>query len=276
MTLTEALSKVMDEFKDCGIESPDLDARILLAHVLKIDKHRLIIDGDKNLSPGKTKKYYALAGRRLKNEPVAYITGKKEFYSLDFLVTKDVLIPRPETEQIVELAISIAGENDTVLDVGTGSGAIAIALKKNRPDLNVFACDISAGSLKIAKKNAHIIIGDNSILFSRSDLFSAYKDNKFDLIVSNPPYLNAAEKISFQKELLYEPASALFAAGCGTDIIKKLLLESPDYLKSNGALILEFGAGQESFLQNIAEKYYSVKIYKDFANLPRIALLQKL
>ncbi len=276
MKIVEALNKVINKFNNAGIDSPELDAQILLAFILHTEKYKLLIDYDKEVSKNNIKKLDSLAERRIKSEPIAYITGKKEFYSLEFIITKDVLIPRPETEQLVDLAVSLAEKKSNILDVGTGSGAIAVALKKNRPDLVVHACDISTRALRIAKLNAQKILGDDSIFFLKSDLFSAYRNNTFDLILSNPPYLCSVNKTSIQKEILFEPEYALFAGEQGKEIIERMITGAGEYLKRNGLLILEFGSGQESYLQNIAGKNYSVKIHKDYADLPRIAVLQKL
>ncbi|MBN2401128.1 MAG: peptide chain release factor N(5)-glutamine methyltransferase [Spirochaetes bacterium] len=275
MKISEALANTINTFKNANIESYGLDARVLLAHILNIEQYRLILDNQKDLSEKDIIKLNDFTKRRVKGEPIAYITGKKEFYSIELDITKDVLIPRPETEQLVDLAIFYARKHSTVLDIGTGSGAIAIALKKNRPDLIVYACDISYKALEIAKKNAGSILGDNSIYFFKSDLFHAFKGKKFNLILSNPPYLDIASIGSLQKEILFEPKNALFADAHGNETIRRIICRADEFLSNNGFLIIEIG-DQYNFIQEIcAQNNYSVSILKDYANLPRIAVLQK-
>ncbi len=275
MSISDALSGAISSFKAAGIESPELDASVLLAHILNVEKYKLLTDADKTLSKNDLSLLNKFIKRRIKGEPVAYITGKKEFYSIDFIVTKDVLIPRPETEQLVDLAIFHAKKGAFVLDVGTGSGAIAIALKKNRPDLKIYACDISEKALKIAWKNAHSILGIKSIKFYKSDLFESFKGKKFDLILSNPPYVDIALKNSIQKEILFEPGIAVFAENNGNKILEKIIKNAEKFLKRSGLMIIEIG-GQDGFIRSVgSENGYSVSILKDYANLPRIALLKK-
>ena len=275
MNISEALSSTITAFKKANIKSPELDTYVLLTHILKVEKYRLITDSHKLLSESNIKKLNSSTKRRINGEPVAYITGRKEFYSIDFYVTKDVLIPRPETEQLVDLAIFYAKNDSTVLDIGTGSGAIAIALKKNRPDLNIYACDISDKALAIAKKNAQKNLGDKSIIFLQGDLFSSIAGTKFDIILSNPPYINPASRGSLQKELSFEPEISLFAGENGNAVIRKIILESGKFLNNDGLLIIEIGE-QDSYIRTFgSENNYSVSILKDYAELPRIALLKK-
>jgi release factor glutamine methyltransferase len=274
MKISEALTYSIIDLKKAGIESPELDANVLLAHILNIEKYKLIIDSQEDMSKSNISKLNTFIKRRIKGEPIAYITGRKEFYSIEFFVTKDVLIPRPETEQLVDLAIYYAKKNSSVLDVGTGSGAIAVALKKNRSDLIIHACDISQKALEIAKKNARRILDNNAIIFSKSNLFQAFEGKKFDLILSNPPYLNISIKNTLQKDILFEPENALFADNHGNGIIKRIVSEADIFLNNDGLLIIEIG--DQDFIQAIgSENNYSVSIFKDYANMPRIALLQK-
>jgi release factor glutamine methyltransferase len=274
MEISEALTNCINNLKSSGVESPELDARVLLAHILNIEKYKLIINAEEKLSKNDISKLNAFVKRRIKGEPIAYITGKKEFYSIEFSVTRDVLIPRPETEQIVDLAIFYAKNNSSVLDIGTGSGAIAIALKKNRPDLSVHACDTSGKALKIAKKNARMILGNNLIKFYKSDLFHAFEGKKFDLILSNPPYLDITFKNTLQKDILFEPENALFADDHGNGTLRRILTEADKFLSIHGLIIIEIG--DQDLIQTIGpENNYSVSILKDYANIPRIAILQK-
>ena len=165
MTAAQALKDIMDRFREAGIESSALDAEIILARVLKTERYRLITERERELTGLEQRKLEGLAVRRLRGEPVAYITGIREFYGLDFLVNPSVLIPRPETELVVDLAVYHAEFQAEVLDLCCGSGAIAVALKHNRPDLTVHASDISPEALRVARKNARSLLGTGRVHF---------------------------------------------------------------------------------------------------------------
>ena len=261
--------------ENAGIDSPLLDAQVILSYILKTERYKLLTESNKNLSKFDYLKLRKLIGKRVKGEPIAYIIGKKEFYSIDFTITKDVLIPRPETERIVDIAIKNAKNNGTILDIGTGSGAIAVALKKNRPDCTIYACDISKKAIKIARHNAYKNLGKNAVIFNKSNLFQTYGGMKFDMILSNPPYLIEAEKYRLQKEILSEPAKALFSNDNGKEIITKLISESKNYLNADGFLIFEFGNDQDIYIKKIATKHgFTVSIVNDYTDFPRYAVLQ--
>ena len=275
MNISEALQYTKKIFEKTGIDSSTLDAQIILAYILKTEKHKLLTESERKLSRINFCRLRKLIKRRVKGEPVAYITGRKEFYSINFSVTKDVLIPRPETERIVDLAAANAKMNGSVLDIGTGSGAIAVSLKKNRPDLTIHACDISVKALKIAKRNAEMNLGRKAVLFKKSNLFSAYKEMKFDMILSNPPYLRESDKNTLQKEIFFEPVKALFTNDDGLKIITCIIKESKIFLNNSGILILEFGNKQETRIKKIASNYgFSASIIRDYTDFPRYALLQ--
>lgn len=275
MNITEALKFTVNLFEKAGINSPMLDAEILVAHILKTERYKLLIDSDKKLSGFDFFLLRKLIRRRVIGEPIAYITGRKEFYSIDLIITKDVLIPRPETEHIVDIAIKKAGKNSKVLDIGTGSGAIAIALKKNRPDLTIHACDISKKALKVARRNSEKNLSKDAVIFNKSNLFQAYSRTKFDMIISNPPYLGEYEKNTLQKEISFEPEKALFTNNSGKEVINRIISESKEYMNNNGLLILEFGNYQDTFIKSNASKYgFSVTILNDYTDFPRYAVLQ--
>ncbi len=275
MKIHEALSYISGKLRNADIELPDLEAQILLANILNIKKYKLLIDNEKALPDSNIKRINRFIKRRIKGEPIAYITGKKEFFSIEFNVTKDVLIPRPETEQLVELAVLNAKANSSILDIGTGSGAIAIAIKKQRPDLDIYACDKSAKALKVANENAIRILGDNSVIFSKSDLFKAYKGKKFDLILSNPPYLNKADRNILKKDILFEPKLALFARDKGQVVMKRIITEAKQYLNNHGMLIIEIAPEHKKYIKTISTvNNYSVRILNDLALLPRVAILK--
>lgn len=276
MLLGELVKNITLRFKDGGIGNPSLDAEILTAAVLEIERYKIITDRDRPLAKEEILQIEKYAERRLKFEPVAYITGVKEFYSLDFIVNKDVLIPRPETELLVDMAIYWGGTGARVLDLCTGSGAIAVVLKYSRPDLDICASDISEKAMKTAKKNAERILGPKKIKFFNGDLFAPFEGDKFNLIVSNPPYVDADLRGKLQKDIDFEPEIALFSGNKGTDVIKKIIEESADHLEDNGVLLLEIGSDQHAFIHKTGEKCgFAVSILNDYAGMPRVATLKK-
>lgn len=276
MLLGEIVKNITLRLKDGGIDNPSLDAEILITFVLDIERYKLVSDRDRILTEDEIKAIEKCVSRRLKFEPVAYITGVKEFYSIEFEVNKDVLIPRPETELLVDMAIYWGGNGARVLDLCTGSGAIAVVLKHTRPDFDVYASDFSEKALKIAKKNAAEILGSKKINFVNGDLFNPFKGEKFDLIVSNPPYVDADLQGKLQKEIDFEPAMALFAGNKGTDIIKKIIEGSVEHLEDKGVLLLEIGSDQHDFVHAAGEKCgFTVSVLNDYAGFPRVATLKK-
>lgn len=264
------------KFSDAGLQTPVLDAQVIVAHILDVERYKLIAENDSLISAEDERMVHRMMRRRLKGEPVAYIVGQKEFYSLNFSVTREVMIPRPETELLVDLALFHARQRGSVLDLGTGSGAIAISVKHNRDDLDVYASDVSKKALRVAKRNARNILGGGSIRFFHGDLFSPFQENAFDIIVTNPPYVDPEKKTTLQNELLYEPAIALFAENRGQDIIKRIVLECGKYLSRNGMVIMEIGEEMEDFLGAlISETDFHHSILSDYGGLPRVALIKR-
>lgn len=226
--------------------SPALDTEILLSHVLKKDRAFLFTYPEKKLTHSQEKKFKNLIVRRKKHEPVAYIVGYKEFYGLAFFVNHDVLIPRPETEKLVEKVIAHLKTKScqlktSICDLGTGSGCLAIALAKNLPNIQIWATDISRSALKIAKINAKMHRVSKHIKFVCSDLFSKIPQKiKFDVIVANLPYLSQKQYKVAQLEIKkYEPQLALVGGKTGMEIYKKLLSQSKNHLKKGGKIFLE-------------------------------------
>lgn len=276
MKIGDYIKSITHALREAGIDSPALDAEVIAAHFLDMDRHQLVTWSDRVLSDSEKSAIDKAIKRRLKFEPVAYITGVKEFYSLEFTVNKDVLIPRPETELLVDMAIYWAGLNSSVLDLCTGSGAIAVALKHSRGDLDVCASDISAKALKVAEKNAEKILGKRRISFFEGDLFTPFKDEKFDLIVSNPPYVSGVLKGELQRELDFEPHDALYADDDGRAVIRKIIDEAPLYLDEKGVLLLEIGSNHRDFIEDAGRKRgFTVSVLNDYAGLPRVATLKK-
>lgn len=276
MKIGDYIKTITQALRDAGIASPAIDAEVIAAHFLDMERHQLLTWNDRLLTDTEKSVIDKAVKRRLKFEPVAYITGVKEFYSLEFIVNKDVLIPRPETELLVDMAIYWAGLNGSVLDLCTGSGAIAVALKHSRADLDVCASDISAKALKVAEKNAERLLGKRRISFFEGDLFVPFKDEKFDLIVSNPPYVSGDLKGALQKELDYEPHNALYAEDDGRTVISRIIDEAHLYLEENGVLLLEIGSNHREFIEKAGKKRgFTVSVLNDYAGLPRVATLKK-
>lgn len=277
MLLGDYVKNLTARFRDGGISNPALDAEILTSFVLDIERYRIVTDRERLLTRSELLSIDKLAERRLKFEPVAYITGVKEFYSLEFLVNSDVLIPRPETELLVDMAIYWSAQAGRVLDLCTGSGAIAIALKHSRPDVEVYASDISDRAIRLAKKNSERILGSKKIKLIHGDLFEPFADKKFDLIVSNPPYVDVKLKGKLQREIEFEPEIALFTAKKGTEIIARIIKQSPEHLIENGVLLLEIGSDQHDFVIAEGEKRgFTVSVLNDYAGLPRVATLKRI
>jgi release factor glutamine methyltransferase len=243
MTIQQILKLSSRKLKNIS-STPDLDAEILLSHVLKCNRAFLLANFDIKLTTKQYKYFQKLLDRRIKYEPIAYITNNKEFYGLDFYVNKDVLIPRPETELIIENVIDIVENKDfcslpnsNILDVGTGSGCIPIALAKNMPEAKIHATDISKKALKVAKLNAksHKVL--NRIKFYEGSLLEPISKNiKFNIIIANLPYISEKQYKNLVGNknfcsLKYEPKSALIAKNHGMDFYIKLLKQIPQYIK---------------------------------------------
>ena len=237
-----------------------LDAELILAHAIGRDRVFLYAHPDHELSVKEETNVDAMLRRRQNHEALAYILGKKEFYTREFDVSPAVLIPRPESEAIISLAKEISPKPLSILDVGTGSGCLAITLKLEIPEAQVVALDISPEALEIAQKNAKKLGAD--VEFRQSDLCSALKeDEKFDLIVANLPYVDRSwEWLS--PELQYEPELALYAREGGLELIKRLVLQAPKYLKKQGSLLLESDLLQHDELKRYTEQMASFRLQK--------------
>ncbi len=252
----------------------ELDLEILLCHVLKVERSFLKAHPETILSDHQIKEFLGLVRRRLQHEPLAYITGNKDFWDLNLLVTKDVLIPRSETEILVEQALAILPIDSSakVLELGTGSGAVALAILKHRPNTIVYATDFSNAALKVAQENAQKL-NINNIKFFCGDWFNALPplNFKFDIIISNPPYISTSEISLCDQEIFYEPELALFAANNGLACLEKIIFDSVNYLATDGVLLLEHGYNQIAQIATIlkAAKFTELKFLKDLSGLDR-------
>jgi release factor glutamine methyltransferase len=266
-----------------GVGTPRLDAELLLAAACGVDRTALYVLGREPMSAACVQAFRGMLQRRRRREPLQYIVGRQEFWSLDFAVTPDVLVPRPETELLVELALGAlrargVGARSAVplrlCDVGTGSGCIAVVLATELPGAEVWALDDSTAALAVADANARRHGVAERIRFVRSDLFSSVSSQLFDVVVSNPPYLTANDLANLQPEVAFEPRSALDGGGDGLDVIRRLLAASPEYLGGGGWLLVEIGATQAAAVEDAARAagFTTVSIHADYAGLPRVLM----
>lgn len=254
-------------------DSPKLDAQLLLCNVLNIDRVSLFLSYEKEIDELMKARFDALLERRRLQEPLNYIIGKREFYSNDFLVNHDVLIPRPETELIIDVAKKYIDKDvKNIIDIGTGSGVIAITLKLIFPNINITASDISEDALKIAKRNAEI--HKVKLDFVISDALQNIQNN-FQMIVTNPPYVKSSF-IEDDLSLAYEPRRALDGGESGLEVIKKILKEAKEKIDTGGLIIMEHGFDQAEDVKSIAKKYNFDCLcnIKDINDHPRVSILK--
>jgi release factor glutamine methyltransferase len=262
--------------KKHGSDTPRLDAEILLAHARGCRRIDLYTRFDEVLTEPQRAQMRDFVRRRAQSEPVAYLVGHREFFSIDLRVTPEVLIPRPDTETlVVELLDAIKSRDAaTILDVGTGSGCIAIAAALNHPAAQITATDTSAAALAVARKNAEILKLADRIGFREGNLFSPLdKSERFDAIVSNPPYIADHEKETLQNDVRrYEPHDALFAGPTGLEVISRLIEDAPSYLAGDGTLLLEIAPEQAAAAKQHMESrgYTDIRIVKDLASQARV------
>jgi release factor glutamine methyltransferase len=252
------------------------DAELLLLYVLEKNKAWLIAHGDELLSSDLSSSYFELLERRRRGEPIQYITGETEFYGLPFHVTPDVLIPRPETEHLVEKVLGLAANFSTprIVDVGTGSGAIAVALAHHLPQAAITAIDLSASALAIARANAKR--NGVAIRFLEGNLLAPVADEQFEIVVSNPPYVPASDRESLAVEVRdYEPALALFAGDDGLEVYRRLIPHARAALKPGGLLALEIGHGQRDAVAALLAGWNTLLFVDDLQQIPRTALARK-
>lgn len=280
-TIIKILNWTKQYFADKGVENPRLDAEILLCAVLKCERINLYMDFERPLNEQELADYKKLVIRRAQNEPLAYILGEKAFMRNVFKVNKYTLVPRPETELLVESLIRVSelvNDSPKILDIGTGSGAIIVSLLDYLPQAVGAAVDISAGALSIAKENAVNIGVDKRAAFIQSDLFTAIPDNKkFDIIVSNPPYIPAQDIKGLAKDVQNEPLNALDGGADGLDFYRKITKEAVHYLTEDGLLAFEIGIGQSEAVTALcrAAGLNCVAVRKDYAGIDRMVFAAK-
>ena len=264
--------------KKKGIESPRLNAELLLADILNCKRLDLYLKFDQPLKENEIDKYREWISRRGKYEPLQYITGKVEFYGLHFKINSDVLIPRSETEILIEEVIKFSKDKTglKILDIGTGSGNIPIALAKSLADTKITAVDISAKALQVAKDNAILNNVESGIEFIHSDVNKLQiESGLFDIVISNPPYISAEEYPTLQKEITnYEPSIALTDENDGLSFYRVISERSKSLLKIGGSIFLEIGQGQKEDVEKILVRYNftNIRFIKDYQQIDRVAI----
>ncbi|MBP2645524.1 MAG: Protein-(glutamine-N5) methyltransferase, release factor-specific [Firmicutes bacterium] len=279
-TIGEIINWTKQYFSEKGVESPRLDAEVLLSHVLRKDRLYLYVNFDQPLENDELTRFRELVKRRALREPVAYLLGRKEFMGLSFMVTPAVLIPRPDTEILVEyvskkLAVKA---NPVFLDIGTGSGAIAVSLLTLLEEARGWAVDISAEALTIAEKNAVALEVNGRLDYRQGDLYAPVGDRQFDAVVSNPPYISTKEMGTLAPELAFEPQKALTDGGDGLAFYRRLVAQGASYLKNGGFLAMEVGAEQSAAVCALADSVSGLKVLeviKDYAGIDRVVVLER-
>ncbi|MCK9209785.1 MAG: peptide chain release factor N(5)-glutamine methyltransferase [Ignavibacteriaceae bacterium] len=276
-TVLELLNLTTNFFEQKGIDSARLNAELLLAEILNCKRLDLYLSFDKPIKEEEVDNYRAFVKRRGNREPLQYILGHVEFYGLTFFVNKDVLIPRQETEILIETVLNSTDKEAelNILDIGTGSGIIAVALAKHLPNAKIVAVDKSPEALAVAKQNAETHNVSQRITYLQNDVLIASLpiDEKLDIIVSNPPYVSQLEFQSLQKEIVaHEPDFAVTDFSDGFTFYRKIIESSKKYLNENGKIFFELGAGQSAQVKSLFElhNFSSIEIRKDYSNIDRV------
>ncbi len=286
-SIAQAILQGANQLRKAGVPEARREAGSLLGHVIARDQSFIITHAEDPIATEDLERFSQLLRERAQGKPLQYLIGRQEFYSLEFEVTPDVLIPRPETELLIETALNLVPGRDatvSICDVGTGSGCIAVTLLHELPNARAIALDVSPAAIAVAKRNAARHSVNERIEFLVSDCFSELKatDEPFDLVVSNPPYVPAAQIEGLQREVRdYEPRLALEAGEDGLAVIRRLLAEVGSHLKGGGHFLFEIGFVQGEAVRKLIEpmvrsgEWKLLDIYADLAGIPRTVALQK-
>lgn len=285
--LNETLNTATSHLTGRQIASPRLTAELLLMFALNCERSHLYAHPERELTATETLRFENALRERMRGVPTQYITGHQEFWGLDFLVSPAVLIPRPETEHLIETVLELVRASETdgqdpsaqrlsIADVGTGSGCIAVVLAKEFPQAEVHAIDISAAAIGVARTNASRHHVDAQIHFHQSDMLSGFQPGFFDLVVSNPPYVGMSEQAQLQTEVRdFEPHRALFAGLDGMDVIRRLVPAAHNALKPGGFLVMEIGSSLAKPVAELLKAWDSAIVTRDLQSLPRVARARK-
>lgn len=276
-TISSLLNWTVNYFKSKNIQSARLDAEVLLSHVLRQERIYLYVHFDEPMEQNELSKFREYVKKRAQHVPIAYIIGEREFMGLPFKVTKDTLIPRPDTEILVENVLNNVDKDKEIeiVDIGTGSGAIILSLLVNLSKAQGKTVDISSKAIEVAEENAVNLQVNDRCEFFVGDLFAPLNGSKFDLIVSNPPYIPKKDIATLEDDVKeYEPVSALTDGGDGLSYYRRLLSEGKAYIKENGFIALEIGIYQSNDVKQIAmdNGWKNIKIIKDYAGIDRVVL----
>ena len=279
MQVREALKLATKKFKESS--TPSLDARLLLAHALNYSQEKLLINYDKELEQDIETSFFEFVARREEQEPIAYILGRQEFYGLEFAVNKHVLIPRPETELIIDIlkedsARKDQNDNIDILELGIGSGAVSVCLAKEILLANITAAEVSDQAIEIAQSNISKHKVQNQVKILKSDWYSALdKGKKYDYIVSNPPYICRSEIYQMSKETIdFEPDLALYADNEGLSSYQAIIQNAKNFLKNDGKLVFEIGYSQKNMILDLLKRagFENTSVKQDLSGLDRIII----
>ena len=283
MQLKQAVESAYQLFLEHDVPSPRLNAELLLMFALSCERSHLYAHPERELSESEQYRFNEVIRERARGCPTQYITGHQEFWGLDLLVSPAVLIPRPETEHVVETVLELVNDYRfdgpgklKAVDVGTGSGCIALSLASELPHLEIHACDISDDALEIARVNAARLALGNKVLFRKSDLLALYANQQFDFIVSNPPYVGENEADKVQKQVReFEPKIAVFSGKEGMDIYRRLIPEAHAVLRPGGWFVTEIGYSEEEKVRNLLADWIDVQVTTDLQGIPRVIAARK-
>ena len=279
LSISSAVSEGAQRLSMCGVAESRREAGSLLAHVLGRNRSFVIAHADEALNEEEWEAFRSLIERRTSGEPLQYLTGHQEFFKLDFEVTPAVLIPRPETELIIETALELLRDDPEpyLADIGTGSGCLAISMLHELSIARAVATDISPAALRVARRNAERHGVADRLALLESDCFSALDvDRRFGLIASNPPYISDHEFENLQREVNYEPRAALAGGSDGLSIIRRLLLEARPFVRSDGYFVFEIGFGQSEAVEELIDRraWKLIEVRADLQQIPRTFVLQ--
>ena len=282
MQLKQTLASAISRLNADHVPSARLNAELLLMFILNCDRAYLYAHPERELTRDEQSRYAAALVERARGVPTQYITGHQEFWGMDLIVTPAVLIPRPETEHVIESVMDRVGRAPApsellrISDVGTGSGCIALALAKELPQVEILATDISAAALEIARANAARHQLESRIQFREADLLAGFENDAFDFIVSNPPYVGESEEDQVQLEVRkFEPRGAVFAGPTGIEVIMRLVPQARAALKPGGWLVMEISGAISEKVQRLLQHWNDVRIRPDLQSIPRVVQAQK-
>jgi release factor glutamine methyltransferase len=285
--LKDALTSAVDRLTRAQVGSPRMNAELLLMFTLGCDRAYLFAHPERELTAEEYARYQEWLSQRARGVPAQYITGHQEFWGMDFIVSPAVLIPRPETEHVIETVLRLAKKNDggrassrggptRIVDVGTGSGCIAVALAKELPEAEIHATDISPTALEVAHANAARHQLENRIRFHQADLLEGFDPGSFDFVVSNPPYVGESEEDEVQLEVRkFEPRNAVFAGPTGLEVIERLIPQARGILKPRGWLVIEISGTIADRVKHLLSQWGQLQITNDLQGIPRVAFAQK-